>query len=79
MHIRGTCNCSSSRRSQATGELDLFDTSRLIPDLDQHDPVLDSNHHSRVLLFICISVEIQTTDPAAVINFGGPKGWTELR
>lgn len=79
MCIRSTCDRSSSRCSQATRKLDLLDPSRLIPNLNQHDSVLHSNHDSRIFAFLCIPVEIQPTDPAAVIDLCGSKGRAELR
>jgi hypothetical protein len=58
MCISSTSDCSSSSCNQATRELNLLDSTRLVSDLNQHHPVLHGNHHRRVFRFICIPVEI---------------------
>jgi hypothetical protein len=73
MGIGGTGNGTSARRNQATGELDLLDAPSSFAYPNQHYAVLHRNHHHWVFLGSSILIEIQATDPAAMINLGIPK------
>jgi hypothetical protein len=75
MSVSGAGNGASARRHQATGKLDLLDASSSLSNPNQHDTVLDSNHHNRIFPRGSVLVEIQATDPAAMIDLSIPKRW----
>lgn len=72
-------NGPSARRNQTPGKLDLLDAPSSLSDPNQHDAVLHSDHDNWILLRGRILVEIQATDPVAVVDLGVPKRRAELR
>lgn len=79
MGISCASDGASARCHQATGELDLLDAPSSLSNANQHNTILNGNHHDRIIFRSSVLVEIQATDPAAMIDLGIPKRRAELR